>query len=530
MGRRPHANGPRPLVETAAPDAGPTRCEPCGVLVFMPEWTAEELSQRIFDLRVLDARQLETVWAEFRTREVAYEDFKNRLLRRGLLTNFQLEKILRGERDGYFYGKYRVLYMIGTGTFARVYRAVHMHSERVVAVKVLRRRFRNEPEQIELFLREARMGERLRHFNIVRIYDVSDDIRAPYMVMEFVEGPTLREFMKMRKKLDVRTSVSLITDVVAGLDYARKMGVTHRDLKLSNVLVTSTGRAKLVDFGLATISESDDKRLATDPNARAIDYVTLERGTGVRKNDHRSDIYFAGCILYNMVSGVPPLFETRDRLLRMNISRFEQIKPILELEPDLPLSVVTVINRAMCFLPVNRYQEFAEMLVDLKKAKTALDHEAVADSPPPSAETDKDGGQPAALGSDEGGGRIVLLVESHGEMQDLLREQLKKHGYRVLITADPGRALQRLEDDYKAADCVVFSTHRLGADALTAFNRLGAVEEIRHIPAILLVDHQHRRALEAAQTAPHRVLLPLPLKVTQLRQKLQELLADKPRR
>ena len=488
----------------------------------MPEWTAETLSQRILDLRILDTRKLDSVWAEMRTREVSLEDFENVLLRKQLLTNFQLEKILKGERDGYFYGKYRVLYIVGAGTFARVYRAVHEQTERVVAVKVLRRRYRNEVEQVELFLREARMGERLRHFNIVRVYDVSDDIKAPYMVMEFVEGPTLREFMKMRKKLDVATSLSLITDIVSGLDYSYKMGVTHRDLKLSNVLVTSTGHAKLVDFGLATIAESDDKLLTADPNARAIDYVALERGTGVRKNDHRSDIYFSGCILYNMLTGIPPLYETRDRLLRMNISRFEHIKPVLEVEPDLPLSVAGVVNRSMCFQPVGRYQEFEEMLADLKKVKAILGQDEQPDGEPAKAEPVK----PQKL-DQEGSGRTILLVESQAEMQNMLRDQLKRRGYRVLITSDPARAIQRLEDDAKAADCAIFSTQDLGADALAAFNRLGAMEATAEIPAILLVDQRLKGISQAAQTAGHRVLLSMPLRLKELRDKLRELLPAK---
>jgi eukaryotic-like serine/threonine-protein kinase len=486
----------------------------------MPEWTAEELSQRIFDLRVLDARQIESVWAELRTRDVSLEDFQNYLLRKQLLTNYQLEKLLKGERDGYFYGKYRVLYIVGAGTFARVYRAVQIQTQRVVAIKVLRKRFRTEPEQVELFLREARMGERLRHTNIVRVYDVSEDIRAPYMVMEFVEGPTLREFMKMRKKLPVDTAVDLITDVVAGLDYARKVGITHRDLKLSNVLVTSTGTAKLADFGLATISESNDKLLTADPNARAIDYVALERGTGVRKNDHRSDIYFTGCMLYHMLTGVAPLIETRDRLLRMNISRFEQIPAITKLEPDLQLSLVAVVNRSMCFQPVGRYQEFDEMLGDLKKIKAFREQgeprSGAAEEPAPPV--------PSNTQEQEGQGRTLMLVESQAEMQNMLREQLKRLGYRVLITNNPARALQRFEDDFKVADCAIFSTQEIGADALAAFNRLGELETTAHIPAILLIDPRLKSAVKSAKTADHRVLLAMPLRLKDLVQKLRDLL------
>jgi serine/threonine-protein kinase len=149
----------------------------------MKVWNAEDLSQRIFDLRLLDQRQLESVWSEIGTRDVDLEVFTSRLLNKSLLTNFQLDKVVKDHREGFFYGNYRVLYMVGAGTFARVFRAVHTKTNRVVAVKVLRRRYRNEPEQVALFLREAHMGQKLVHPNIVRVHDVSDDVRAPYMVM-----------------------------------------------------------------------------------------------------------------------------------------------------------------------------------------------------------------------------------------------------------------------------------------------------------------------------------------------------------
>ncbi len=337
------------------------------------KWNAEDLSQRIFDLRLLDQRQLEGAWSEIGTRDVSVEDFSARLLNKMLLTNFQLDKVLKGDREGFFYGNYRVLYMVGAGTFARVFRSVHTTTKKVVALKVLRRRYRNEPEQVELFLREAHMGEKLVHPNIVRIFDVSDDVRAPYMVMEFVEGQTLREFLKVRKRLDVATSVNLMIDVASALDYARKTGITHRDMKLSNVMVASSGKAKLVDFGLATMSEASDDKLLAAPNARSIDYVALERGTGVKKNDHRSDIYFAGCVFYHMMTGVAPLLETRDRLVRMNVSRFNEIKPANVLVPEIPVPVLTVLNHAMCFRPEDRYQEPDVFLADLKRVKFVME-------------------------------------------------------------------------------------------------------------------------------------------------------------
>ncbi len=489
------------------------------------EWTPERLADRIFDLRLLDTRQLEGVWTEFGTRNVSCEDFQNCLLRKELLTNFQLGKVLQGDRQGYFYGRYRVLYIAGAGTFARVFRSVNLDTGQVVALKVLRKRYRDKPEQVDLFLREARMGLRLRHENIVRVFEVSDDVRTPYFVMEFVEGQTLRELMKMRKKLDVATSLDFAIHIVTGLDHARKRGITHRDMKLSNVLITSSAVAKLVDFGLATISEANDDLLTASPNARSIDYVALERGTGVSKTDHRSDIYFAGAMLYNMLSGVAPLTDTKDRLIRMSISRFQEIKALNKVEPDAPIGLVSVVVRAMTLNPDNRYQEAEEMLAELKRAKIILE-KGEDDAPVPQQSSAPEKTGPKTV-DQEGKGRTVMCVESGSEMQNLLRDQLKKRGYRVLITSDPSRAIQRFEDEARVADCAIFSTQSLGPKAVAAFNRLGESEITENIPAILLVDKRQRALIKAAETSDHRVLLPMPLKIKQLRSKLLKLLSAK---
>ena len=179
------------------------------------------------------------------------DDFTSLLLRKELLTNYQLDRLLKGERGGYFYGDYKVLYLVGTGTFARVYRAVqHARPAGLSPSKSLRKRFRDDKAMCEQFLREGKIGVQLRHPNIVPIYEVLSQ-PSPTLIMEFVEGSNLREFTRVRKKLFPVEAMRLAVDILAGLAYASERGMTHRDLKMSNVLVTSRGQAKLVDFGLA---------------------------------------------------------------------------------------------------------------------------------------------------------------------------------------------------------------------------------------------------------------------------------------
>ncbi len=489
------------------------------------QFTAQSLSQRLLELGLVQPEQLDQVWSAIPRKEQSLDNFIQQVLRKELVTNFQLERVLAGERQGYFYGKYKVLYMIGAGTFARVYRSAHVDTKKVVAVKVLRMRHREDPEQVEQFLREGQMGMQLRHPNIVSIYEIVGDPRAPYLVMEFVEGQTLRELMAVRRRLEPLAAMRIVRDVVAGLDAALKEGITHRDMKLSNVLVSASGRCKLVDFGLAAIAKTDTPdELADCPNARAIDYAALERATGVRKDDSRSDLYFAGVILYHMLSGVAPLTETRDRLARLNVSRFREVKPLGALIPSLPANVLTVCSRAMELDPKRRYQSPAEMLSEIRSVIERLE---AGDTTTVSQLINRQVSQGAvdAEAAKEGDGKVVMVVESRLEMQDLLRERLRSRGYRVLVTSNPQRALQIFTDQQASRpDCVIFSATDLGGQALDAFNELGQQTESQSVPAILIIDREQEHVLQRARLGPYRVILMMPLKVRQLREVLAKLL------
>lgn len=507
----------------------------------MSELTADQFAHRIVDVGLADALTVDQARAELGAGAVTLDEMIRIMQRRGVVTTLQTEKILKGDRTGYFFGQYKVLYLIGAGTFARVYRAEKVgdlatadsdtSGKAVFAVKVLRKRFRDEPAQLDQFLREGRMGLKLRHPNIVSIYEVVPDVRNPFMAMEFVEGQTLRELVRLRGRLPALTALRLMHDVASGLAYAASLGISHRDLKLSNVLVGSDGTAKLVDFGLAALADRQNPdKIADCPNARAIDYAALERGTAVRKDDPRSDVYFAGSMLYHMLAGKPALTETRDRLQRLNVSRFQQVPPLHQVADDIPVPAAHVCGRAMEFNPEKRIQSAAALQADLKKAIERLEA-----GPTPMAGQDGAAEHEDAYDDEdhtsEGEGLVVMLVEAKVELQNAIRQRLKKRGYRVLVISDPGRALSRFtpEDD-PPADCVLFGAAELGNLAVDAFNRFGSDDHTAHIPALLLVDRRQQHIIRAAQRAPHRRLLALPLKVRELRAALVNLLAGRPRR
>ena len=495
----------------------------------MSNLTAEQFCHRVIDLGLAERRAVEQVMAEMGVSNADLADAVEGLQRRGLITTLQADKILKGDRAGYFYGDYKVLYLIGAGTFARVYRAAK--GQDVFAVKVLRKRFRDEAKELEQFLREGRMGLKLRHPNIVSIYDVVPDQRNPFLVMEFVEGQNLRELVRIRGRFPAEMALKLMYDVASGLAYAAGLGISHRDLKLSNVLITAEGKAKLVDFGLASLADRNNPEQVADcPNARAIDYAALERGTGVRKDDPRSDVYFAGNMLYHLLAGQPALTETRDRLQRLNISRFQDIRPLQDWVPDVPGVATHLVQRAMEFNPQKRLQSAAALQAEVKKALELLKRgrtEPIEHFQQATVEHHDDDEIP----TNEGEGYVVMLVESKAGLQNVVREKLKSRGYRVLVIADPARALGRFAaGEEPPADCVIFGAAELGTLALEAYNRFAEDDHTGEIPAMLLADRRQSRIINEARRGPNRMLLALPLKVRELRAGLMKLLAGVERR
>jgi serine/threonine protein kinase/CheY-like chemotaxis protein len=433
-------------------------------------------------------------------------------------------------RSGFFYGPYKVLYCVGAGTFARVYRAVHKETGKMYAVKVLRKSLSNpkgtHPKDgrplklyIELFRREGEFGMRLKHPNIVEIHEVYSQGLTHYIVMDFIEGRNLREFRRAKRRFDPIEAAQIMSGVMAGLNYALQQGVTHRDLKMSNVLVSSEGEAKLVDFGLAGVQGLDEASIE-GISRRTVLYAGLERATGCRQDDPRSDIFFAGTIFYELLTGVPALPEGRDRHQQAGKTFYKDIRPILDLAPKLPLALAMVVNKALEFDPDRRYQTPADMLVDLKLAikrtKAAREGAQVG--------AEFAGGEGL---DDQGQPRKLMIVESDVKMQDKLRELFKQQGYRVLVSSDPERTMERFNNDAQAADIVLFTTSNNGRAALDVFNRFGQEPRTRDLPALLLLDQGHHSWAEAAQVAEHRQVAKMPIKMRELREVLREILRQK---
>ena len=493
----------------------------------MSDITADQLAHRIYECRLMEQDQLQQILSDASDDGVAdMERFKDQLLRHEHLTNWQLQRLLEGHVQGYFYGNWKVLYLIGAGTFARVYRSVHIKTGDVKATKVLRSRFSDDEDMREQFLREATMVMKLRHPNIVPIQEVETERGRLYMVMDFVEGQNLRDYVRAHKKLSPIRCLKIISDLSAGMAYAADLGIDHRDMKLSNVLLSAKGQAKVVDFGLATLSGDEQESAGGAP--RSIDYAGLERVTGVR-DDPRSDIYFLGCMLYHMACGEPALLETKERMKRIASHRFTDITPITDHDPDLPHRLVVFVNRLMELDVKRRVQTAkeanreAELVMsqliagDTSKYDASLTNEAAAAH------------SQSMVSKAEGEDKTILLIESNLKLQDLLRSKLKDIGYRVLITADPSRGLERFEDyeigEDLPVDCVIFGTVGLGRESLKAYRDFVLAENTKVVPTLLVLVDKLEKFVQPAWLDDNHIGLKMPIKFKNVRRALRKLLS-----
>lgn len=502
--------------------------------------TADEAAVRLRDLDLVDPIELDRVAVELGGMNLPLETYFQALLRRELLTRYQVERILRGDRYGFFYGRAKVLYQVGAGSFARVYRAVDRINGTILAVKVLRNRYSNDAARCAAFQREGLTGRLLDHPNIVKISDVGQEDGSTFITMEFIEGQNLRELIRSRGALDVPKALDLMRQIAAGLEYAHGQKITHRDVKASNVLVSSNGQAKLVDFGLAGVGGSSDKVLSK-AQPRTLDYATLAKASGIQNDAAACDIYFFGTLAYLALSGKSALMESRDRSVRADPQRYLSVVPLNEAAPHVPRDVVKVVEKIMHLDPAERMQSMA----DVRRAIEALIAQGVGDAavpatpPAPAAPkrvihepaaaaavqpvAPRPALQPAAVAArGRSGPPTVMLVEKSRKSQESLRRFLQNLGYRVLLTENPRRALNRFTSMPPPADGLVISAQELGQEALDAFNELTSDSFLLSVPAIIIVSPNQKSVVEAAVCDDRRRLLLLPITT----QKMVSLLED----
>ena len=259
--------------------------------------------------------------------------------------------------------RYELLELIGTGGMANVYKAKCHRLNRLVAIKILKSELAENAEFRRRFRDESLAVAQLSHANIVSIYDVSSSQGIDYIVMELIDGITLKQYMERRGKMDWREALHFITQIMRGLSHAHSRGIIHRDIKPQNIMVLRDGSVKVADFGIACLADAH-QTLAQEVLG-SVHYISPEQAKGERL-DARSDIYSAGVVLYEMLTGRLP-FEGNSAV-SVAIQHLSSV-PLSprELNPDIPEALELICMKAMNADLNKRYQSADAMLVDLEK-------------------------------------------------------------------------------------------------------------------------------------------------------------------
>ncbi|GIW82189.1 MAG: hypothetical protein KatS3mg105_3996 [Gemmatales bacterium] len=287
------------------------------------------------------------------------------LVRDGILTHFQAEQFLLGKWRRFTIGKYKVLERLGSGGMGSVYLCEHRFMRRRVAVKVLPAAKADDPAALERFYREARAVAALDHPNIVRAYDIDQDDKLHFLVMEYVDGASLQEIVKKHGPMDINRAAHYIQQAAVGLQHAyQTAGIVHRDIKPGNLLVDRTGVVKILDMGLARFFHDEEDLLTKKYDENVLgtaDYLAPEQALDSHSVDIRADIYSLGATFYFLLTGNTP-FTEGTVAQKLIWHQTKNPKPIKSLRPEVPEKLVAVVEKMMAKKPEDRYQTPAEVV------------------------------------------------------------------------------------------------------------------------------------------------------------------------
>lgn len=259
-------------------------------------------------------------------------------------------------------GRYEIREIIGVGGMAVVYKAYDNIDDRIVAIKILKEEFLANEEFRRRFKNESKAIAVLSHPNIVKVYDVSFGDRLQYIVMEYIEGITLKEYIEQQKVINWKEAVHFTTQILRALQHAHDKGIVHRDVKPQNIMLLQNGNIKVTDFGIARFSRGETRTM-TESAIGSVHYISPEQARG-EITDDKADIYSVGVVLYEMITGKLP-FES-DSAVSVAIMQLqnEAVHP-RDINPQIPIGLEQITLRAMQKNTKDRYQSAAEMLLDL---------------------------------------------------------------------------------------------------------------------------------------------------------------------
>lgn len=263
-------------------------------------------------------------------------------------------------------GRYEITESIGEGGMADVYKANDNVENKIVAVKILKKEFAENEEFVRRFRNESKAIAVLSHPNIVKVFDVGFTDKIQFIVMEYIDGITLKEYMEKEGVLTWKDSVHFIIQILRALQHAHNKGIVHRDIKPQNIMMFDDGTIKVMDFGIAKFAREDGKT-ATDQAIGSVHYISPEQAGGGVTNE-KSDIYSVGVMLYEMLTGQKP-FDTDNPVSVAVMHMQSKAIPPREVNPDIPPALEKIIMRAMEKDPDKRYQSAADMIKEIEEFK-----------------------------------------------------------------------------------------------------------------------------------------------------------------
>lgn len=263
-------------------------------------------------------------------------------------------------------GRYEILEEVGNGGMAVVYKAKDFDTGAIVAVKILREEYLDNEEFCRRFRNESRAIALLNHPNIVKIFDVCNSPTLQYIVMEYIDGISLKDYIEQQRVVRVKEAVHFTTQILRALMQAHSKGIVHRDIKPQNIMLLSNGQIKVTDFGIARLSTSRTSTI-TDKAIGSVHYIAPEQARGAN-TDARADLYSVGVMLYEMLTGKLP-FEANSAVSVAVMQLQADPKMPREINPNIPVGLEEITMQAMQKDPAKRYQSAAEMLEDIENFK-----------------------------------------------------------------------------------------------------------------------------------------------------------------
>lgn len=459
-----------------------------------------------------------------------------RIVKDGMLTRYQADAVLERQFHRLSIGQYELLEQIGSGGMGTVYKARHKRMNRIVAVKVIKRRNEDSADAVRRFEREVHVISGLQHPNIVIAHDADECEAGPFLVMEFVRGRDLELILRHDGPLSVATAVDYTLQSAHGLAYAHARGVVHRDIKPANLLrVDETGCIKITDLGLARLKEDSATGSArvsslteTGNIVGTVLFMAPEQTIDSKASDHRCDVYSLGCTLFFLLHGRPP-FVGESTIDTVMLHRNAPIPSLREGRPDVPESLDRVFQRMVAKSPDDRIPTMDDVVAALDACRTDPEWPALSAGVPalPStvsvgATMTYQGNQPLTFDAS------VMLVEPSNAQAVLIRTFLESHGVHQVQHCRTGRKTLQSWAESKA-DVVIAAMHLDDMTGLELVRQLTADVQRRGTAFILISSSLDTTNLEHEARAMGATLLAKPFDDKQLARALREAVAARPK-